>query len=365
MAQDVTPGQRRFLLIWPAILFGVYAIIGFVAVRAIAGEKREADHRHKMRMSPDKVEPGLTAPDPLPPTGDFVPVSVGIYVDGVDNLSIKDSVWSGTFYAWFRWQGDPKLDPARSFQLVDARIDKREVVEEHAGVDGVNYQRARVTAKFTKYFNTTRVPLDDHLLTIRLEDAARDATQLRYVADGDSNISSRVRITGYRVAEHAFVVKPHTYRSTYGDPRGADRKTFTEYVFGISIERSSIGLYVKLLIGLFAGGLLTLLSFFLRPTDSPRFGFPTTAYFGAVANSYLISSMLPSSGEFGLVDYVTGIGFFTISVCLVSSLVSWHYYVIRKDEVFSQAFDRATRLWVFIIFVSMNLLLPISAFARL
>jgi hypothetical protein len=316
-------------------------------------------------MSPNRVEAGLTPPDPLPATGDFVPVSVGLYLDNVDNFSIRDSFWSATFYVWFRWSGDPKLDPAKNFQLVEARVDKRDVVEQYFGNDGMNYQNVRVTARMTKFFNTTRVPLDDHLLTISLEDAARDGTKLRYVADSGTNVSSRVKIGGYRVTGFSSVVKNHTYKSNYGDPRtppGA-RKTFTEFVFGMPVKRASMGLYFKLLVGLFAGISLTLCSFFIRPSDtSPRFSLPTASYFGAVANSYLVNSMLPSSGQFGLIDYVTGLGLFTIFICMSASLVSGYYYLIKKDEQLSKMIDRATRNTVFIAYVLANCLLPLTAF---
>ncbi len=248
---------------------------------------------------------------------------------------------------------------------MDARIEKRDVVEQYAGDDGTNYQSVRVTARITKLFNTTRVPLDDHLLTISIEDAAHDGTKLRYVADPETSVSSRVRVAGYDVRSWSSVVKNHTYRSGYGDPRIAPgtRKTFTEFIFGLSVRRRSLGLYCRLLIGLFAGISLTLCSFFIRPSDtSPRFSLPTASYFGAVANSYLVSSMLPSTGQFGLIDYVTGLGLFTIFICLSASLVFGYYYLVKKDEAFSKVIDRVTRATVCVVYVLANIILPLSVF---
>jgi hypothetical protein len=319
-------------------------------------------------MSKDQVEAGLTPPDPLPAEGDFVPVTIGMYVDTVDTFSIKDSLWTASFYVWFRWTGDKSLDPAKSFQLIDARIEKRDLVEEWSDDHGLHYQRLRVTARLFKLFNTTRVPLDDHLLTITAEDAARDGTKLRYVLDPETNISTRVKVPGYTASDVQAVVKNHTYRTAYGDPRAAPgaRKTFTEFVMGIHVKRASMGLYFKLLLGLFAGILLTLCSFFIRPSDtSPRFSLPTAAYFGVVGNSYLVSSALPSTGQFGLVDYVTGLGLTTIFLCLTASLTSGYYYIIKKDEGFSRSIDRWTRATIFVVYALANIALPVSAFTSL
>ena len=358
------PKQRRFMKFFVAALVAMYALLTVISLSVIEGEKRTADRNHALRMSPDKVEPGLTPPDPLPATGDFARVTVGGYIDTVDNLSIRDSQWSGTVLFWFRWKGDKKLDPAASLQLVDARIDKREVVDAYFGDDGTNYQRVRITARFFKFFNTTRVPLDDHMLTITLEDA-RDGTKIRYEGDKDSGISSRVRIASYVVTDFRTVVKNHTYRSQYGDPRIEGHRTHTSFVMAVSIRRSSVGTYFKLLIGLFAGISLTLASFFIRPSDtSPRFSLPTASYFGAVANSYLVSSTLPPTGQFGLIDYVTGLGLFTIFVCLSASLLSGYQYIIKKEEAFSKVIDRATRSTIFVVYVLANVMLPASAFIR-
>jgi len=365
MWDTLSKERRRFITLWVGGLVLVYAVITGVALRVVVGEKMASDQNHALRMSADRVEPGLTAPDPLPATGDYVPVTIGLYLDAIDLFSIRDSLWSGTFRVWFRWKGDRALDPAKSFQVVGARIDKREVVDQFSDDDGTNYQSVRVTARITKLFNTTRVPLDDHLLTIAIEDGARDGTRLRYVADPDTNMSSRLHVAGYDITGVRSVVKNHTYKTSYGDPRVSPgtRRTFTEFVFGLSIRRTSLGLYCRLLIGLFAGISLTLCSFFIRPADtSPRFSLPTASYFGAVANSYLVSSMLPSTGQFGLIDYVTGLGLFTIFTCLSASLVSGYYYLVKKDEAFSKAIDRSTRTTVCILYVIANVILPLSVF---
>jgi hypothetical protein len=359
--------QKRWVRLWVLGLTLIYGIVTAVALVIVYKEKQESDNRHAIRMSADRVEAGLTPPEPLPPTGDFVSVNVGLYVDSIDNFSIKDSMWSTTFFMWFRWKGDKDLDPVKSVQLVDARIEKKDVLEQYAGEDGINYQRARISARMFKSFNTTRVPLDDHLLVIALEDGARDGTKLRYVIDPDSNVSSRTKIAGYKVTGFSSNVKNHTYKSSYGDPRFKDgsRKTFTEAVFGVKIARISMGLYFKLLLALFAGITLTLCSFFIRPPDNgARFSLPTASYFGAVANSYTISSTLPSTGQFGLIDYVTALGLMTIFICMAATLTSAYFYV-RKDEAFSRTLDRATRTTIAIAYVLANVALPLTAFSTI
>jgi hypothetical protein len=365
MFSELPPQQKRFIKIWVTLIAVIFLVLGVLSVYIVLNEKETSAQNHVLRMSSTSVEPGKTPPDPLPANADFIPVNIGIYLDGIENVSIKDSYWQATFYVWFRWKGDKSLDPGKTFQLIDAKIEKKELLDNYVGPDGINYQNYKVTAKMTKFFNTTRVPLDDHMLNIYVEDSASDVSRMRYVADSSTNISSRVKVPGYSITGIASVVKPHTYKTTYGDPRMAEgkRTTYSEYTFAVSIKRATMGVYFKLFIGLFAGVILTLGSFFIRPSDTgPRFGLPSAAYFGAVANTYMVSSLMPSTGQFGLSDLVTGIGLVTISLCVVATLTSGYYFLRREEKEFSRHLDRASWVVIFVGYVCVNIALPLAAF---
>jgi hypothetical protein len=364
MLVELTPEKKAFLRYWAIGISIVYLIIAILVVWIVKGERDVANRNHALRMSADAVEPGKTPPDPLPTNTNFIPVNVGIYLDGVENFSIRDSYWSPTFYIWFRWKGDKSLDPGKNFRLVDGKIEKKELQNSYYGPNGTNYEVYRVVARVNKFFNTTRVPLDDHLLNIYIEDSANDVVKMRYLADSASGLSSRAKVSGYDITGFATVVKPHTYKTSYGDPRVSEnhRTTFSEFNYGVTLKRHGIGVYLKLFIGLYAGVLLTFCSFFIRPSETaPRYGFPSASYFGVVANAYMTHSMLPSSGQFGLADLVTAIGLFTITFCVIASLISVYYYLRKKEEDFSRKLDRVSFWYIGAGFVAVNILLPVCA----
>lgn len=366
MFAELPQHRRTFVKIWVVVIALIYLVLGAGAIWIVESEKQASGKNHVLRMTPGAVETGKTPPNALPETGDFVNVKVGLYLDSIENFNIKDSFWTTTFYVWFTWKGDKALDPGKTFQLVDAKIEKKELLETYYGADGVNYQRFRMAARITKFFNTTRVPLEDHMLNIYIEDGARDATEMRYVVDPASNMSSRVQVPGYKITGFNNVVKSHTYKTTYGDPRVTDTKgtTFTEYIYGVTLQRNGVGIFFKLFTGLFAGVLLTLGSFFIRPSDTgPRFGLPSAAYFGAVANTYLVSSIMPSSGQFGLADCVTVIGLLTIFVCIVASLTSAYFFLKRDEKDLSRHLDRVSWITIGAGYFLINFALPMAAFS--
>lgn len=340
-------------------------MIAALVYNIIQVEKATANLNHALRMSANAVEPGKTPPDPMPENQDFVPVRIGIYLDGIETFSIKDSYWMPTFYIWFRWQGDKGIEPGKNFRLVDGKIEKKELQNSYVSPDGTHYELYKVVARVTKFFNTTRVPLDDHMLNIYIEDSQHDVTRLRYVADQQSDISSRVKVSGYDIKGHSSVVKPHTYKTSYGDPRLKEghRTTFSEYNYGVTLKRNGLGVYMKLFIGLYAGVLLTFCSFFIRPSETaPRYAFPSASYFGVVGNAYMAHSLLPSSGHFGLADLVTAIGLFTITFCVIASLISVYFYLKKKEEDFSRLLDKVSLKYIGFGFLAVNILLPFCAF---
>jgi hypothetical protein len=358
---DLSAAQKKALIrLAAALIFFYLLIIGFGAADMYKS-KLTSNAIHEARLSPTAAEPGQAPPDALISEGKFTTVKVGTYVDSIDNLSIKDSFWSTTFYIWFSWNGDKSADPGGKLQIINGVITKKELQDEYHGSDGQNYQQYMVTAKITKFFDISRIPIEDHVLNIYVEDADRDGTKLRYIADEASQISSRVTIPGYTIKDVGQVVKTHTYNTTFGDPRRADKSIYSQYISSIHISRVSFGFYFKIFLSLFAALLLTFASFFIKASEGPRFALPTGAYFGAVANTYIANSLLPASGGFGLIDIITGIGLFTIFLAITLSLYAY-YLISRKNEpTYSRLFDRIALLVLGVCCLAANIVIPLVA----
>jgi hypothetical protein len=360
----LSAGHPVLLLLWIVLVQAVFAGIGVQAYTMLHGAKIAQQALYQTWMTPGMAEPGTPPPEPIPASGSFVPVTIGISLEDIETMSVHDSYWTTTFYIWFTWQGDRDLSPGQHFQIVGGHLERQEVVDEYHGADGTNYQQYRVLARIGHAFDATLVPLDRQMLTIDIEDLRADATALRYVADAGSDIGPRVAIAGYRVTNHEQVVKTHTYRSAYGDPRhaGTVASTFSQYRYGLTVERTGMGIYLKIFIGLFAGLALALTSFTLRAgLLGSRYDMLGGAFFGAVANSYLAGSLVPSSGEFGLVEYVTLTGLLAIFLAVAATAVSAHIWYDRGNQALSRAFDRASLAGLGSGYVILTLVLTVTA----
>lgn len=364
---DLPPWGRRFLWISALVLIGIFTGLGGYTVSAVTQQREESAERHAARMDPQGVEKGRTAADTeLPPGAKPRQVKVGIYLDGIASISLLDSHWSPVFYIWFRWKEDD-IDPGETFNIFEGEIVSKSQLAAKVE-NGEHYALYRVEATVTKFFNTSRFPVDDHLLTLAIEDGSLTWDQLEYVPDLEgSNISSRVKMPGYKALKTALVVKPHAYKSNFGDPAMApgSRRNYSQLIYGVFNGRTGYGPYFKVFVGLFAAAAIALLAFFIKPTDvDPRFGLGVGGFFGAVANTLLSASMVPDSGILTLMDLVNGVGAITIFLTLVVSTVSLHLYDARGEVALSRALDRVA-FWVFALsFAIINLMIPLAGFAR-
>jgi len=362
--ETVTPAERRNVWIWAIVLVILFATAAVVTAGAVYKNRIAAIERHNGRMSSDVGEGGTKPPPTALPAGaNPVRVQTGIYVDRIIDLSVKEARWTVDFYLWFRWNGTG-VDLGENFQIVDGSIESKEKADEYASGDE-RYVLYRVVARITKFFDVSRFPRDDHVLTINIESPASERHELLFVADKESSgVSSRVLIPGYLTYQQAVLEKPHAYRSTHGDPRLAagTEKVQSQLRMGVWIHRQGSGFYLKMFVALFVAVGVALLAFFLKPTDvDPRFGLGVGALGAVIVNTYVISSLVPDTGVMTLADTVNHVGIVTIFLSLMQSAISLHLYERKGRKTLSRLFDRVS----FVVFLAgysvINLVLPWAA----
>ncbi len=354
--QTITAVERRNLRLWAVLLIVLFTAVGILTGLSLYKNRAASIKRHDDRMNPDVGEGGRQPPPTALPAGAApVRVTAGIYLDRIVELSVKEVGWTVDFYVWFRWKGQ-EADPGEKFQVVDGSIESKEKITDSTNGDE-RYTLYRAVAKITKFFDVSRFPRDDHVLTINIEIPASERHQLLFTADNESSgVSSRVQIEGYAVHKQTLLEKPHAYRSTHGDPRlalGTDR-VHSQLRMGVWIYRDGWGFFLKLFVGLFGAVGVAMLAFFIKPTDvDPRFGLGVGALFAAIANTYITSSLVPDTGVLTLADMINGVGILIIFLSLLESTISLYLYDRLGKVELSRLFDRVS----FIIFLAAYVLI--------
>lgn len=172
---------------------------------------------------------------------------------------------------------------------------------------------------------------------------------------------------GYKVSKIGIVMKPHTYKTNFGEPGvSADKgHTYSQIIYGLWNIRPGFGTYMKIFVGLFAATAIAMLAFFIKPTDvDPRFGLGVGGFFGAVANMLIASSLFPDSGIMTLMDMVNGIGMITIFLTVVQSTISLYLYDILEEVPLSRLYDRVSLVIFATGVLVINILIPLVGIVR-
>lgn len=359
----LSPSQeRRWFRVWVVSLIAFFAVAGGGSLFFLWRTKQADATRHQLLMDPVAPDPGVTEPA-VSSTENAAAVEVGFYVERVPELLVREANWTVEFDVWFRWRGDG-IKPAEGLVVIEGTVESKEKLAEYHEGD-LHYERYRIVAKITKSFPAAHVPLDSHLLILAIENGGLTREKFLFAPDTDNcGVSSRVSVTGYRIAEWQVLEKPHSYQTTRGDPRlpRGTKSTFSQFRMGISIKRAGWGLYLKLFQALHIAVAIAFLACFIKPTDvDPRFGLGVGALFAAVANSYVISSLVPDTGEFSLADVVNGLGILTILVTLVESTISLYLYDRCGETELSARLDRVSFKILVAGFTIVNVVLFVSS----
>jgi hypothetical protein len=301
--------------------------------------------------------PTKTAPAPSP-DGAITTVTVGVYLNQIPTLAVKENRFQADFYVWFRWRGD--LKPYETFELANGRIENRQLVlrELHTGE---HYAILRCQATVVKFWDLRRFPFDDHTLTLEIEDAAAEDHQLVYAADTENSaFAPELQIPGWRPTSSAASVATHAYKTNYGDvtlARGAESR-YSRFTFALEAKRSGLGPVFKMFFALWVAVLIAMLSCLILPSEAgPRLGFGVGAIFASVGASYVISNNLPTTALLTTAEKVN-----VLTVACVFVTLAWSVYSVQRCKktgqvAWSVRFDRLVLAGIASAYAIGNLLL--------
>jgi len=334
--------EKKLITAWVLLLILFYVVVTTIAATIVQRDKADSQKRQSDRLNPFVQESGYTENDStMPNQQNAENVKIGLYVDHIVDFSTKNTSWTVDFYIWFQWK-NKDMQPGRTFHVLNGDIRSRKMIDSTFN-NNEYYVLYRVETQITKFFDISRYPRDNHLLTIAIEDSQHRWQNLKYIPEiNTSDISSRVRLPGYEVNGDSMVSKPHPYRTNRGDPRlkAGSKIYYNQLIYGIFIFRPDWGLYYKMFESLFASVAIALLVFFMNPQGDGRVGLGIGAFFAAVASSYITSSELPGIGILTLSDLVNILGMLTIFLSVLCSIIVMKIAEDDKQLRLAKLFDK-------------------------
>jgi hypothetical protein len=339
-------------------------------IREIIAENQE---KKEAELSPLKNDIGLTKID-WAQVKESKPekVTAGVYLDRIQDFDIVHSKWSYEFYTWFKWnprkinfmslkdsvKGAINLENV-PIKIVNGTIERIETHTFYLNAKGDSaYVLFHVAGTTTKFFDVSQYPLDNYLLMIQLETVGYDVHQLAFVPDSaNSNVSSRVSVSGFEIDKNYILSKPHTIKSSLGDPRKlqSQRNTHSQLRFALFIKRGGIGIYLKAFVTLYIAALLGFLSFFAPENDKMRV--IVGSLFFAAATLNIIMARIPSTNGISVAEIVNDISL--ITVLLIAGRETFIKYLFRNNPQLNTLNKWITFVITFIFYVGINVAIPL------
>lgn len=249
-------------------------------------------------------------------------VTIGILVNRIDAINLKESTFDVDFYVWFVWS-DMGINPGETFEITNGRINAKAESDIH-DVEGGRYACYRVQATIIKEFDLYKYPRDRHRLSIEFEDAT-SVVDLVYKLDArNSKLNEDFFVPGFEASNPEFSVVDHVYNTNYGDPNLASdtRSVYSRFITSFDIRRPSGAAALKLYIGVFAAALIGFLSLLSRADQvEVRFGLGSAALFAAIATQFVIATNMPETSILTVPDLVCIATITSVFLTLLTSAV--------------------------------------------
>lgn len=283
-------------------------------------------------------------------------VQVGAFILRLRNVSPRDASYDVDMWMWFRWSGSD-IRPDLTFELANGIITNTPVSQLEEDM-GMNYATMRVQATIFHDFDVRRFPMDDHQISIQIEDSQLDEASLIYVADVEATaLDPQVMVPGWEVTKQDPFVQSHVYNTSYG-LRGADSDTatYSRVTIPINLDRTGYGTLFKSFWVSLLAVILGLLAFLVKSDDlDARFGMGVGSIFAASANAFILSDTLPQTNFITLAEQVNLIAVGVIFLSVFISIWSLRLRYADRDED-SLRLDRNALIVFAVVYVVLNLI---------
>jgi hypothetical protein len=293
-------------------------------------------------------------------------VSVGAYINDVQQLDLQSHSYTVDMYVWFRWC-DPDITPSQTLEFMNSfdlwgHILTYETEEPVKEADGCFYHLFRNQGKFNTKLPLADYPFDTQRLLVEFEDSANDASVVQFVPDQEPVANNPLMtLPGYEIGKPRLTVADFPYVTRFGLKGSGAFPAYSRVTIEIPVTRPAGTYSVKLLLPILIVLVSAALMFFVRPDYvEGRLGIGITALLTLVALQLTTNSALPDVNYLLMIDkiYVASYAFIVISLGLVAR-TSW----IVGDGVRAVRFDRRSIMIVTVAYLGVLLAIAATQFS--
>lgn len=324
------------------------------AVKDAAGSKSEStpvkEEAPADTPRPAAQAPAAPAPVPAPAPGQ---VTLGIYINDIQDLDFRTNSYIVDLYMWFRWRGKD-IDPVKSVEFMnifDPEGAVKTVLLDEAKEmpDGSLYNIVRYHGRFSKKFRLEKYPFDRQTLDFVIEDSVSPQALQIFVADTRGiGMNPSMTLPGFRFGTPRLDITGYTYPTDFGDLSAEAAETYSRAVVSVPITRPMFTLAIKTFGPILLIVICATLVFYINPHFvEGRIGLAITALLTLVALQFTAATNLPDADYFTMLDklYMLSYGFI-IATLLRVVVTSWQTV---EGSIQDRAVARGDHRWGYML----------------
>jgi hypothetical protein len=294
-------------------------------------------------------------------------VEVGVWPTVIYNLDVHSNTFYMTAYVWFIWRGE--IDPTQTVEFTNnveswGLTKMKTYPKPITFPDGRHYQSMRIEGRFFQPFSLLRFPLENHTVSLSIEDNTYAADKLLYRFDQrHSGLDSGLTIPGWTVQSWKGREGVHHYASNMGDETvGSDSSDYGTILFEVKVTRPVNFFIWKMLLPLIIIMVACWTALLLHPSQlASRAAMTGTALLTTVFMQQGYTSNLPEVNYLVLMDKIYVVVYLLIILSLVQVVIQGAMdkkhllddfrkaQLIDKTSVVVQAMVFMLALWVIIV----------------
>lgn len=291
---------------------------------------------------------------------------VGTYLSSLHDLSPSSKSFNADFWLWSRCPSQQIEELEHNDFLNAVKLDTG-FDSKPEKIGNIYYSSRKVSGVFYYDWNLSNFPFDRHVLQIPFENSVFDVNSLVLKPDtSESAYNNNIQLDGWYITGFSIKDSKIRYKTTFGDPSisRSSKSDYSRLTISIAIARNSLTSFFKLNSGAYIAFGISLVTFFLNPTQptlvSGRIGALVGCLFATLVNLRAIDGVLGRTERLTLSDKIH----ITIMLYILATIVETVYTRLMNEagqDKSSRHLDRLSFAVSGISFIVVNLILIASA----
>jgi hypothetical protein len=264
-------------------------------------------------------------------------VTIGVYVNDIQQLDLQSHSYVMDFYLWFRWQ-NPDINPQASLEFMNpfqlwGHINTPLYEAPQDLPDGWKYTAIRYQGQFNSKLPLEKYPFDTQNLIIEFEDNSAGSSALKYVLDKDGiSLNPEMTLPGYIIGKPTLVITDKPYPTNFGDTRLTELEPYSRVTVTVPVHRPWLTYAIKIILPILLVAATAALVYFIHPSFvEGRIGMGITALLTLVALQLTSNSQLPEVDYLMMIDMLY-IAAYLFVIASLAQVVYTSWAAFRGDD---------------------------------